>query len=83
MNKKIQYTVRNVPYTVDQALRKKAETENKTLTQILIRALQKEAGLHKNEHEHHDLDFLIGTWVHDSEVDAFFEKEPREINKKI
>jgi hypothetical protein len=82
-NQKIQYTVRGISPAVDKVLRKKAKEENKSLNEVLVQALQKEAGMNEQKNEYHDLDFLIGTWVHDSEVDEFFEKDLRKIDEDV
>src|SRR5687767_1911928 len=67
----VQYTVRNVPRSVDAVLRRKAIEEGKSLNEILRQALVKEAGLAGQEKRtYNDLDHLAGTWVEDPEFDA-------------
>src|SRR5262245_30987467 len=67
----IQYTVRNVPPTVDAALRRKAAAEGNSLNEVLRQALVKEAVLSsQGKRTYHDLDHLAGTWVEDPEFDA-------------
>src|SRR5690242_18345093 len=80
-SKKTQYTIRNVPRSVDHALRKKAQQERKSLNSILLEAVVKEAGISGEPKIHHDLDHLIGSWVHDKAVDQAF-SEQREVNPK-
>jgi hypothetical protein len=65
----MQYTIRNIPPEVDKALREKAKAEGKSLNQILVDALRQGLGLNGQGAIHHDLDFLIGTWVEDTEFD--------------
>ena len=38
----IQYTIRKIPITVDQALRKRAERENKPFNTVVVEALMQE-----------------------------------------
>jgi hypothetical protein len=65
----IQYTIRNVPARLNQVLREKAVTEQKSLNEATLDALEKGAGLADEEVRHHDMDDLAGTWVEDPEFD--------------
>jgi plasmid stability protein len=65
-----QYTVRNVPSSVDRALRRKAAERGASLNDVLLAALEREAGVGQQAITHHDLDALIGSWVEDPAVDA-------------
>jgi hypothetical protein len=53
-----QYTIRNVPAHVDDALRRRARGEGKSINEVALDALARGAGLVKR---YDDLDFLIGT----------------------
>jgi S-adenosylmethionine:diacylglycerol 3-amino-3-carboxypropyl transferase len=64
-----QYTVRAVTPAVDRALRRKAAERGESLNAVLVRALEREAGLGEEECLHHDLDHLSGTWIKDIKVD--------------
>jgi hypothetical protein len=67
----VQYTVRDVPPTVDAALRRRARREGKSLNRLLRDALVREAGLGgADEVVHHDLDRLAGLWEPDPAFDA-------------
>ncbi|WP_437225693.1 hypothetical protein SH661x_004186 [Planctomicrobium sp. SH661] len=80
----MQYTIRSVPEHVDRALREKAELEKKSLNTILLEALEQAAHQPERPVIHHDLDFLIGSWVDDPEFDEAmkqFEKIDEEIWK--
>lgn len=70
--RRVQYTVRDVPSTVDASLRKKAKSEGKSLSHLLREALEREAGLLGTDQPvvHHDLDQLAGRWEPDPEFDA-------------
>src|SRR5689334_10087150 len=65
----IQYTLRNVPKGVDRALRRKAIRLAKSLNEVALEALAVGAGVEQEAKEHHDLDFLFGSWVDDPAVD--------------
>jgi hypothetical protein len=64
-----QYTVRNIPKHLDEELRKKAQETGKSLNTVILRALQRGAGLAHQTCEQSDLDFLIGSWVEDADTD--------------
>jgi hypothetical protein len=67
----VQYTVRDVPPTVDAALRRRARREGKSLNRLLREALVREAGLGEADGVvHHDLDRLAGLWEPDPAFDA-------------
>lgn len=61
----MQYTIRNIPRRIDQALRRKAKAEGKSLNQAAVEALAAGLALNGEPVEHHDLDHLIGSWVSD------------------
>jgi len=67
--KATQYTVRNVPRSVDRALREKAAAKGVSLNAVLLRALESEAGVEGPQRLHHDLDSFFGSWVADQRVD--------------
>jgi hypothetical protein len=62
-------TIRNVPAVVDRALRRLAVLQDKSLNEIALEALARGAGLEQEAAEHHDVDFLFGSWVDDPAVD--------------
>jgi hypothetical protein len=65
----VQYTIRNVPKAVDRALRRHADRTAKSLNEVAIEALARGAGVDREAPEHHDIDFLFGSWVEDTAVD--------------
>src|SRR5262245_50448129 len=74
----VQYTVRNVPWKADQALRRKAAELKVSLNEVLRQALLKEAGMAGVEGQvHHDLDGFIGSWQEDPEFDAIIAEQDR------
>ncbi|NJL27911.1 MAG: DUF1491 family protein [Thermoanaerobaculia bacterium] len=66
----MQYTLRNVPLDLDQALRRRAEEDHKSLNETAIEALRRAFGLAGKKVKQRDLSDLVGTWVSDPEVDA-------------
>ena len=74
--RRIQYTVRDVPPNVDRRLRDKAKRAGKSLNALLREALVREAGLEGGEEVvHHDVDHLAGLWMDDPEFDAAVEAQ--------
>jgi hypothetical protein len=65
----VQYTIRNVPLLVDRALRRRAHRTARSLNEVALEALSRGAGVEQQAAEHHDLDFLFGSWVEDPAVD--------------
>lgn len=65
----VQYTIRNVPKVVDRALRRRADRSAKSLNEVAVEALARGAGVDREAQEHHDVDFLFGSWVEDPAVD--------------
>jgi hypothetical protein len=60
-----QYTIRSIPSQVDRALRRQAQASGKSLNQLAVEALAKQAGFDEQPKLFTDLDFLIGSWVDD------------------
>lgn len=74
-----QYTLRNVPPSLDQALRRLAHDRATSLNEVLLEAL---AVFVEGGRTHHDLDALIGTWEEDPAFDeAVFAQG--QIDKKL
>jgi hypothetical protein len=65
----VQYTIRNVPERTDLLLREAAVEYGKSLNATAVAALQRGLGADAEAIEHHDLDELIGSWVHDDACD--------------
>jgi plasmid stability protein len=72
-----QYTIRDVPSKVDEALRRRAKREGKSLNQVAVEALTLAVGLAEERPAYRDLDDLAGTWVADPEFDAAVEAQDR------
>jgi hypothetical protein len=65
----VQYTVRQVPRALDQALRRKSRREGKSLNTTALEVLATGLQLGKEPIRYDDLDFLVGTWVEDPKFD--------------
>jgi hypothetical protein len=61
----MQYTIRNVPETLDAALRRAAQIEGKSLNEVAIEALARGAGLTADAPKQRDLSDVAGTWHED------------------
>jgi hypothetical protein len=68
-NKGTQYTIRNVPERVDEALRRLAVREGTSLNTAVLDAIEAGAGVDEGGVRRHDLDELAGTWVRDDAFD--------------
>jgi plasmid stability protein len=65
----MQYTIRNVPNSLDAALRRRARERGKSINEVAIEALARGVGATEERIRHRDLRFMIGTWQNDPEVD--------------
>ena len=64
-----QYTIRSIPDSVDQALRRLAQQESKSINTVAVEALARGLALDAATIEHSDLDSLVGSWQEDSAFD--------------
>jgi len=65
----MQYTIRNVPETLDEALRRDARTRGKSLNEVAIEALARGAGVSGESRRQRDLSDIAGTWREDPAFD--------------
>jgi hypothetical protein len=65
----MQYTLRNIPARVDEALRRKAREENKSLNEVAIDALMRALGIAGQPVKHRELGDIVGTWQEDPELE--------------
>jgi hypothetical protein len=78
---KTQYTIRAVPAAIDQALRRRARQEAKSLNAVAVEALARGLEIDAQPVKHTDLDALIGSWQEDPAFDraiADFERVDEE-----
>jgi plasmid stability protein len=66
----MQYTIRNVPDTLDQALRRSARERGKSLNEVAIEALARGAGVSGDRSRQRDLGDVAGTWRKDAAFDS-------------
>ncbi len=71
----VQYTLRQVPRALDQALRRKSRREGKSLNTAAIETLSMGLHLSGEPVQHDDLAFLAGSWVEDSKFDEAIEQQ--------
>jgi plasmid stability protein len=65
----MQYTLRNIPETLDAALRERARASGKSLNQAAVEALCRGLGFSQEVLRHRDLTNLAGTWKNDPAFD--------------
>jgi plasmid stability protein len=65
----MQYTIRNVPHNLDEALRRAAREQGKSLNDVAIEALARGAGVTGERAQQRDLRDIAGTWRKDPAFD--------------
>lgn len=73
----MQYTLRNVPPLLDEALREKAREEGKSLNEVTIEALLVGVGLAGQPVKRRDLSDIAGSWVDDPATDEILQEQRR------
>lgn len=68
-NRCMQYTIRNVPNMLDEALRRAARERGKSLNEVAIEALARGTGVTGEQHQRRDLGDIAGTWREDPHFD--------------
>jgi plasmid stability protein len=66
----MQYTIRNVPDTLDEALRRAARQQGKSLNEAAIEALTRGAGVVLQSRPQRDLGDIAGSWRKDAAFDS-------------
>lgn len=66
----MQYTIRNVPDSLDEALRRAAHQRGKSLNEIAVEALARGAGLTGEPIRQRHLGDIAGTWRKDPVFDS-------------
>jgi len=66
----MQYTIRNVPVTLDKTLRRVARERGRSLNEVAIEALARGAGLTGERVRRRDLIGIAGTWREDRAFDS-------------
>ncbi len=65
----MQYTIRNIPSSIDREIRERARRNHQSLNEAVVDALRRGLGVGPEEPTYDDLDDLIGTWKPDEEFD--------------
>jgi plasmid stability protein len=65
----MQYTIRNIPSSVDAALRQRAQEQGKSLNEVTVEALARGAGISGDRIPKRDLSDIVGTWQKDPAFD--------------
>ena len=73
----MQYTIRNIPAPVDEAIRLRARLEGRSLNEIAIEALERGMGVAEGRVAYRRLSGIAGTWTPDPEFDAALEEQDR------
>ena len=76
-NEGMQYTLRNIPKSVDRALREKARREGRSLNEVTIELVSLALGLKEQVLRQRDLADIAGTWVKDLRTEAALEEQRR------
>ena len=58
----MQYTLRGIPNSLDAALRQRARQQGKSLNEVAVEALARDAGLSGERGRQRDLSDIAGTW---------------------
>jgi hypothetical protein len=66
----MQYTIRGVPPALDEALRKRAHAEGKSLNAVAVAALADGLGLGDSDVVRRDLSDIAGTWISEAGVET-------------
>ena len=66
----MQYTIRGIPDVLDEAIRRRARAEGKSLNEVAIEALAEGLGVEDGTVARRDLTDIVGTWKKDSVFDA-------------
>ena len=67
------YTIANIPRELEEALRRRASDQGKSLDQVAVEALS--AGLGINGAKQRELGDLAGTWVEDPQFDRIIREQ--------
>ena len=73
----IQYTLRQIPPALDEALRRKSRQDGKSINQTAIEVLHAGLAVSGEAIIHRDLDFMVGSWVKDPSFDEALRSQDR------
>ena len=78
----MQYTLRNIPPTVNTLLRRRAKDEGKSLNEVALEALVRGLGLSAEPLQQRDLTDVAGAWATDRTTDEVL-AEQRQIDPDL
>lgn len=73
----MQYTIRRIPRTVDDAIRERARATGKSLNEAVVDVLADGAGVRGVPRKRRDLSDIAGTWKADKTFDAVLADQDR------
>lgn len=73
----MQYTIRNISSELDEAARKRARQEGKSLNEVLLLALAQSLGVTDRAVKQRDLRGIAGSWIEDPGFDAALADQDR------
>lgn len=73
----MQYTIRRIPRTVDDAIRERARATGKSLNEAVVDVLADGAGVRGVPRKRRDLSDIAGTWKADKAFDAVLADQDR------
>ena len=73
----MQYTIRRIPRALDEAIRRRARAERKSLNEVAVEALAQGLGLGLERRVRRDLGDVVGTWRKDSGTEAALAAQDR------
>jgi hypothetical protein len=73
----MQYTIRGIPQSVDDAVRERARVQGKSLNEVAVEALAEGLGLGATDVVRRDLSDVSGTWKRDAAVEKALAEQHR------
>lgn len=73
----MQYTIRKIPPALDQAIRRRARVDGKSLNEVAVEALADGLGFGNEIPVLRDLCDIVGTWKKDSAFDKALAEQDR------
>ena len=73
----MQYTLRGIPPVLDDAVRKRAKAEGRSLNEVAVAALAQGLGMGDEDVVKRDLSDVVGSWKKDAAVEAALAAQDR------
>lgn len=78
----VQYTLRNIPAALDEALRRRAHEEKRSLNEMMVEALAQALGFGKVPVQRRDFSDIAGTWKADRAFDEAL-RDQHSVDKEL